>query len=218
MEHEKFLKEALKLARRGEGLVSPNPMVGAVITRGSQVVGRGWHRAYGLAHAEIEALKEAGPKARGGRLYVTLEPCCHHGKTPPCVPAIVASGIKEVFCCMADPNPLMQGKGFKLLEQNGVRVRVGWQEREAMALNQAYLTRMNQQRPYLILKWAMTLDGKIAMASGDAAWVTGEESRNWVRSFRFTCDAVLVGINTVLRDDPQLSYRPPRFQTQQALL
>ncbi|MCM8768430.1 MAG: bifunctional diaminohydroxyphosphoribosylaminopyrimidine deaminase/5-amino-6-(5-phosphoribosylamino)uracil reductase RibD [Candidatus Omnitrophica bacterium] len=218
MPEEKFLLDALKLAKRGKGLVSPNPMVGALVVRGSQIVGRGWHRAYGLPHAEIEALRQAGSRAKGSTLYVTLEPCCHYGKTPPCVKAIVAAGIKEVVCCIKDPNPLVDGKGFRFLEEHGIKVRSGWLEKEAMSLNQPYLTRLKKNRPFLILKWAMSLDGKIATVSGDSRWLTSEETRAWAKKYRFTCDGILVGINTILKDNPRLNFEPPRFQTQQSLL
>ncbi len=218
MEHEKFLKEALKLAKRGEGLVSPNPLVGALVVKGKQVIGRGWHQAYGLAHAEVEALKQAGAKAKGATLYVTLEPCCHYGKTPPCVQAIVDAGIKEVICCLQDPNPLVNGKGFEFLEKKGIKVRKGYLEKEATRLNEAYLIAVKHRRPYIILKWAMSLDGKIATCAGDSCWITTEETRHWVRSFRFTCDAILVGVNTIIRDDPFLDYQLPRFQTRRSLL
>jgi len=212
--HREFLKEALRLAEKGRGLVSPNPMVGAVIVSGSRVLGRGWHKAFGMPHAEIEALREAGKKAKGATLYVNLEPCCHYGKTPPCTGAIAEAGMKEVFCSMEDPNPLVAGKGIEELERNGIRVRKGILEEEARQLNSAYITCITQKRPYIILKWAQTLDGKIATHTGDSKWITGEGTRELVKKLRFEMDAILVGVNTVIRDNPSLDYVFPSFQTQ----
>lgn len=212
------LKEALRLAARGEGLVSPNPMVGALVLQGSRVVARGYHRAVGLPHAEVEALKEAGERARGGILAVNLEPCCHQGRTPPCTDAIVRAGIREVICCMRDPNPLVDGKGFRILQEHGITVRSGYLQEEAERLNEAYLTRMLKERPYVILKWAQTLDGRIAAASGDSKWITGEKTREFSRRMRFGCDAILVGIETILADDPLLDYAEDSFQARKALL
>ncbi len=216
--HIEFIKETLKLAEKGRGLVSPNPMVGAVITRGSHILGRGWHKAFGLPHAEIEALKEAGKKAKGATLYVNLEPCCHYGKTPPCTEAIINAGIKEVICAMKDPNPLVNGKGFEELEKNGLKVRTGFLQEEAENLNSAYITYITKTRPYILLKWAQTLDGRIATYNGDSKWITSEETRNFVKKKRFEVDGIVVGINTILQDNPSLDYLPPSFQTQKELL
>ncbi|HOL21475.1 MAG TPA: bifunctional diaminohydroxyphosphoribosylaminopyrimidine deaminase/5-amino-6-(5-phosphoribosylamino)uracil reductase RibD, partial [bacterium] len=212
-EHKEFIKETLKLAERGRGLVSPNPMVGAVIVKGSRVIGKGWHNAFGMPHAEIEALKQAGDKAKGATLYVNLEPCCHYGKTPPCTKAIIEAGIKEVICSMEDPNPMVAGKGIKELEKNGITVRKGILREEAEDLNKPYMTYITKKRPYIILKWAQTLDGKIATYKGSSQWITGEESRRRVRIMRFEVDGIVAGINTVVNDDPSLDYIPPSFQT-----
>ncbi len=213
-----FIKETLKLAEKGKGLVSPNPMVGAVIARDSHILGRGWHKAFGLPHAEIEALKEAGKKAKGATLYVNLEPCCHYGKTPPCTSAIIKAGIKEVVCSMKDPNPLVDGKGIEVLEKNGLKVRTGILQEEAEELNSSYITYITRKRPYIVLKWAQTLDGRTATYSGDSKWITSEETRKVVKKKRFEMDGILVGINTILKDNPSLDYLPPSFQTQKNLL
>lgn len=217
-EHKEFIKETLKLAERGRGLVSPNPVVGAVIVKGSHIVGRGWHKAFGMPHAEIEALKDAGDKAKGATLYVNLEPCCHYGKTPPCTRTIIEAGIKEVVCSMEDPNPLVAGKGIKELEKNGITVRTGILREEAEELNRTYITYITKKRPYIILKWAQTLDGKIATATGSSKWITGEDARNFVKQLRFEVDAIVVGINTVLKDNPSLNYISPFYQTKKEML
>jgi diaminohydroxyphosphoribosylaminopyrimidine deaminase / 5-amino-6-(5-phosphoribosylamino)uracil reductase len=213
-----LIKETLKLAEKGRGLVSPNPMVGAVIVRGSHILGRGWHKAFGLPHAEIEALREAGKRAKGATLYVNLEPCCHYGKTPPCTEAIIKAGIKEVVCSMKDPNPLVDGKGIEILEKNGVKVRTGILQEEAEELNSAYITYITKKRPYIILKWAQTLDGRTATYNGDSKWITSEGTRDFVKKVRFEMDGILVGINTILKDNPSLDYILPSFQTQKDLL
>lgn len=217
-DHKEFLKGTLKLAEKGRGLVSPNPMVGAVIARGSRVLGRGWHKAFGLPHAEIEALKQAGGKARGATLYVNLEPCCHYGKTPPCTEAIIQAGIKEVVCAMKDPNTLVDGKGIEELEKNGLKVRTGILREEAEQLNSPYVTHITKKRPYILLKWAQTLDGRTATHNGDSRWITSEKTREFVKETRFGMDGILVGVNTVLKDNPSLDYLPPSFQTQRDLL
>lgn len=216
--HTRFIKETLKLAEKGRGLVSPNPMVGAVIVKGNRVVGRGWHRAFGLAHAEVEAIKMAGKMTEGATLYVNLEPCCYYGKTPPCTEAIIRAGIKEVFCSMKDPNPKVQGKGIEELEHNGVKVRTGILQKEAEELNLSYATYITKKRPYFLLKWAQTLDGKLATYNGDSRWITSEETRRFVKELRFSMDGILVGVNTILKDNPSLDYIPPSFQTQKNLL
>ena len=218
MDHAKFIKETLKLAEKGRGLTSPNPMVGAVIVKGSRVLGRGWHKAFGLAHAETEALKQAGKKAEGAILYVNLEPCCHYGKTPPCTGAIIQAGIKEVICSMKDPNPQVDGKGIEELENSGARVRTGLLQDEAEELNASYITCITRKRPYFLLKWAQTLDGRIATYNGDSKWITSGKTREFVKELRFGMDGILVGVRTVLKDNPSLDYIPPSFQTQKDLL
>jgi len=206
-DYEKFLKESFSLAEKGKGLVSPNPMVGAVIVKGKRVLGKGFHKSFGLPHAEIEALKEAGSKAKGATLFVNLEPCCHWGKTPPCTTSIISSGIKEVICCMKDPNPLVNGKGFQELEKNGIKVRVGYLEEQAEKFNFPYITYITKKRPYIVLKWAETIDGKIATFTGDSKWITDEPARRYVHKLRSKVQVVMVGIGTVLKDDPELSVR-----------
>ncbi|HNQ35407.1 MAG TPA: bifunctional diaminohydroxyphosphoribosylaminopyrimidine deaminase/5-amino-6-(5-phosphoribosylamino)uracil reductase RibD [bacterium] len=210
-ERDRYLKQALRLARRGSGLVSPNPMVGAVLVRGGRVVGAGWHRFYGGAHAEVEALRQAGARAAGATLYVNLEPCDHTGKTPPCTEAIIAAGVKRVTAAMADPNPLVSGRGFRRLRGAGLEVEAagGAAAEAAAALNRAYLVRIAEGRPFLALKIAQSLDGRIADAAGRSKWITGPEARAYTRRLRFEYDAILVGINTVLEDDPGLDYQPP---------
>jgi len=205
------MKKALSLAVRGRGTSSPNPMVGAVIVRKGQVVGSGYHKQPGGPHAEILALHKAGSKARGATLYVTLEPCCHTGKrTPPCVPELIESEIRRVVVAMPDPNPKVSGRGIRKLRQAGIAVEVGCLQKEAAQLNEAYIHWMKTGRPFVILKTAMTLDGKITTASGESKWITGPKAREHVHRLRSQVDAILVGINTVLKDDPQLTARLPR--------
>jgi len=198
------MRRALALARRGTGRVAPNPLVGSVVVRDGEIVGEGYHRAYGGAHAEVNALDAAGGKARGAALYVTLEPCCHEGKTPPCTGKILEAGVKDVVCGMVDPFPLVRGKGIALLRERGVEVRVGVLEKECRTLNEGYVHRLETGRPFVTVKTAMTLDGKIAARSGESKWITSEESRRRVQRMRFEADGVLTGIGTVLADDPTL--------------
>jgi diaminohydroxyphosphoribosylaminopyrimidine deaminase / 5-amino-6-(5-phosphoribosylamino)uracil reductase len=204
----RWMKRALELAERGRGHVEPNPLVGAVIVRDGQLFGEGWHQKYGLAHAEVKALAAAGTNVQGATLYVTLEPCCHHGKTPPCTDAVLAAGITRVVAAMPDPFPLVAGKGADLLRSAGVAVEVGVCEPEARRLNAPYLTLLQKGRPYIHAKWAMTLDGKIATRCRDSKWISGEASRRVVHDIRGRMDAILVGIGTVLADDPRLTARP----------
>ncbi|MCX8082830.1 MAG: bifunctional diaminohydroxyphosphoribosylaminopyrimidine deaminase/5-amino-6-(5-phosphoribosylamino)uracil reductase RibD [bacterium] len=217
-EHKEFIKETLKLAERGKGLVSPNPMVGALIVKGSRIIGKGWHKAFGLPHAEIEAIKDAKDKVKGATLYVNLEPCCHYGKTPPCTKAIIEAGIKEVICAMEDPNLLVSGKGIEQLEESGITVREGILSEEAEKLNRAYITYITKRRPYIILKWAQTLDGKIATGKGSSKWITEKEARDFVKNMRFEVDGIVVGINTVIEDNPSLDYIVPSYQTKKDIL
>lgn len=199
---------ALRLAAKGRGTTSPNPMVGALVVKQGRIVGRGFHSRPGRPHAEILALRQAGPRARGGTLYVTLEPCCHLKKrTPPCVPAVVRSGVRRVVVAMNDPNAPVKGKGLAALRRAGLSVTTGVARREAEALNKAYRHWIRTKRPYVILKAGMTLDGRIATASGESRWITGMRSRREVHRLRAGVDAVLVGIGTVLSDDPSLTAR-----------
>ncbi|MGC8805789.1 MAG: bifunctional diaminohydroxyphosphoribosylaminopyrimidine deaminase/5-amino-6-(5-phosphoribosylamino)uracil reductase RibD, partial [Candidatus Ratteibacteria bacterium] len=206
---EIFLKKCLSLAKNGLGLVSPNPMVGAVVVRGNHIVGQGWHKAYGLPHAEVEALKMAGSRAKNATIYVNLEPCCHYGKTPPCTEAIIKSGIKKVVFCTIDPNPFVNGKSVVVLKNHGIEVRHGLLESQAMQLNEAYFTYMKMKRPFIALKWAMSIDGKIADASGNSKWITREDARTFNKNLRFEYDAIMVGVETVIKDDPGLNYSVP---------
>ncbi|AKX93670.1 bifunctional diaminohydroxyphosphoribosylaminopyrimidine deaminase/5-amino-6-(5-phosphoribosylamino)uracil reductase RibD [Neomoorella thermoacetica] len=204
-----FMARALELARQGLGRTSPNPTVGAVIVRDGQVVGEGYHQKAGTPHAEIHALRAAGEKARGATLYVTLEPCCHYGRTPPCTEAIIAAGIKRVVAAMADPNPRVAGGGFRALSQAGIEVETGLLADEARRLNEAFIKYITTGRPWVTLKMALTLDGKIATRTGAARWITGPAARQRAHELRDIHDAILVGIGTVLADDPELTTRLP---------
>jgi len=207
--HENYMHRALALARRGVGKTSPNPAVGCVIVRDGVIVGEGWHRQAGGPHAEVFALGQAGEKARGGDVYVTLEPCSHHGKTPPCANALVFAGVRRVFAAMVDPNPKVAGSGVGLLRAAGIEVSTGLLERESRLLNEPFIKAITTGRPFVILKSAMTLDGRTATASGDARWISNEESRRYVHKLRATVDAVMVGAGTVAADDPELTCRLP---------
>ncbi len=205
----RWMERALALAELGRGAVEPNPLVGAVVVRDEQCVGEDWHRCYGEAHAEVNALAAAGEAARGATLYVTLEPCCHFGKTPPCTDAVLRAGVARVVAAMSDPFPRVAGKGAERLRAAGVAVEIGPCEAEARRLNAPYLKLLGRRRPYVHLKWAMTLDGKIATRAGDSKWVSGEASRRRAHELRGRMDAVIVGIGTALADDPLLTARPP---------
>lgn len=204
---EDFMLRALRLAERGRGRTSPNPMVGAVLVKDGRIVGEGFHPRAGEPHAEIFALRQAGEAARGATLYVSLEPCCHFGRTPPCTQALIAAGVAEVHLAMLDPNPRVAGQGWSELKAAGIRTVVGEHEAEARALNEVFARWITTGRPFVIAKFAMSLDGKIATRSGDARWITGPEARRQVHQFRDQVDAILVGANTVIADDPQLTTR-----------
>jgi len=203
----RFMRRALELAARGQGSVEPNPMVGCVIVRGGQIVGEGYHQRYGGPHAEIEALRAANEAARGSTLYVTLEPCCHFGKTPPCSQAVIAAGVSRVVAAMRDPFPQVSGKGVAELQAAGVQIELGLLEPEARELISPYLMLVGNGRPWIIAKWAMTLDGKIATRTGQSKWISGAESREVVQQLRSRVDAVLVGLRTAELDDPLLTAR-----------
>jgi diaminohydroxyphosphoribosylaminopyrimidine deaminase/5-amino-6-(5-phosphoribosylamino)uracil reductase len=208
------MRRALALAAQGRGAVEPNPLVGAVVLDAAgAVVGEGWHQRFGGPHAEVHALADAGGRARGGTLVVTLEPCCHHGKTPPCTDAVLAAGVSRVVAAMADPFPKVAGGGVARLREAGVAVEVGVCEAEARRLNAAYLKLVATGRPWVHLKWAMTLDGKTATRTGDSRWISGPESRRRVHELRGVVDAVVVGRGTVEADDPLLTARPPGPRT-----
>lgn len=204
---ERFMLDALTLAERGRWTTSPNPAVGAVIVAGGEAVGRGWHERAGGPHAEVAAVREAGDRARGAAMYVTLEPCAHQGRTPACAPMLVEAGLAEVIIAMPDPNPLVAGKGTEILRSAGITVREGPYRDIAARLNEAYVKWVTGKQPFVTLKMAMTLDGKVATSTGDSRWVTGEGSRRDVHRMRAASDAVMVGIGTVLKDDPRLTAR-----------
>lgn len=225
-----FMRLALRLAKRGYGTTSPNPMVGAVLVARGKIIGRGWHRRAGGSHAETEALRDAqkhGHSPRGSTLYVTLEPCCTHGRTPPCTEAIIAAGIKRVVAGTVDPNPKHAGKGFRILKRAGIAVdtfrvprsrgsgdtrNAGRLKAELRTLNAAFNHWILRRTPFVTVKAAMTLDGKIATASGESKWITGERARAYGMKLRQGSDAILVGVNTVLADDPSLTVRGRRSE------
>src|SRR5512135_3049556 len=205
-----FMRLALRLARRAYGQTSPNPMVGAVLVKGGKVIGRGWHHRAGEPHAEIEALRDAqerGHAVRGATLYVTLEPCCTHGRTPPCTEAIVAAGIKRVVAGAVDPNPQHRGRAFRILRRAGIAVTQGVMAEECVRLNEAFNHWIVHRTPLVTVKAGMTLDGKIATAAGESRWITGGRARAYGMKLRQGADAILIGINTVLADDPSLTFR-----------
>lgn len=208
------MARAIELAARGRGSVEPNPMVGCVIVRNQQVIAEGWHELYGGPHAEVNAILAAkrrghGPSFAADTLYVTLEPCCHFGKTPPCVDQILEAGFRRVVVAMRDPFPAVQGGGFARLRDAGIDVDVGVGEEAASELNAPYLHLIQKRTPWVIGKWAMTLDGKIATRTGDSRWISNERSRSVVHEWRGRMDAIVVGRGTVEHDDPQLTARPP---------
>ena len=206
---EKYMRLALRLARKARGKTSPNPMVGAVVVRGKSIVGSGYHHRAGEPHAEVLALRQAGKKARGATLYLNLEPCDHFGKTPPCTQAILKAGIKRLVAGMKDPNPLVSGRGIRRLTKAGVWVEVGVCEEDCRELNAPFGKWITTRTPFVILKAASSLDGKVATQSGDSRWISGEASRRYVHRLRSAVDAVMVGSGTVGRDDPLLNVRLP---------
>ncbi len=201
------MRRVLSLAARGRGTTHPNPMVGAVVVKNGRIVGEGWHRKPGEAHAETLALMEAGSAARGGILFVNLEPCDHTGRTGPCTKAIIDAGILSVIAACRDPHPLVNGKGFQTLRQAGIAVTVGPMEQQAEELNRAFLYYSKEGTPYVTLKLASTLDGRIAAPDGNSKWITGEKARGVVHRLRGQVDAILVGVGTILADDPTLTAR-----------
>lgn len=202
-----YMQLAISLAQQGLGFTSPNPMVGAVIVQAGQIVGQGYHQKAGTPHAEVHALREAGDKARGATLYVTLEPCVHYGRTPPCTNAIIDAGIKHVVIATKDPNPVVAGRGIKLLNQAGITTTVGIMEQEATLLNEVFNKFITTNLPFVVLKCATSMDGKIATAAGQSKWITGEAARQYGHGLRHKYDAILVGLGTVLADDPLLTTR-----------
>lgn len=220
--HLHFMSLALRLAAKGRGKTSPNPMVGALVVKNGHIVGRGYHHGPGQPHAEILALNQAGPRARGATLYVTLEPCCHLLKrTPPCVPTVIQSGVRQVVVAVADSNPSVKGRGIAALRRAGITVTTAVAQEEAAQLNHVYLHWMKTGRPYVILKAGMTLDGKVATAKGESRWITGPRARQDAHRLRSQVDAVVVGVGTVLKDNPtltaRLSDRPLKLAPRQPL-
>lgn len=201
------MARALRLAERGLNTTHPNPRVGCVLTQNGEVVGEGWHSRAGGPHAEVEALRAAGPAARGATAYVTLEPCSHYGRTPPCAEALIEAGVARVVAAMQDPNPLVAGKGLRRLREAGIETVVGVMEREAENLNRGFCKRMRSGRPYVFAKLATSLDGRTAMASGESRWITGPEARRDVHRLRARSSAIVTGIETVLADDPAMTVR-----------
>ncbi len=204
-----YMARALRLAALARGKTSPNPMVGAVIVKDGQVVGEGYHHQAGTPHAEVLALGQAGERSRGATLYVSLEPCCHFGRTPPCTEAIIKAGVSRLVAAAPDPNPLVAGKGLQILQRAGLSVQSGVLEKEARRLNEIFFKYILARQPFVTLKAAMSLDGKIATRSGDSKWITGSEARDLAQQLRVENDAVLAGIGTVLADDPLLTVRLP---------
>ncbi len=203
------MRRALEIAELGRGAVEPNPLVGCVIARDENILGEGRHQKFGQAHAEVNALASCDQIPRGATVYVTLEPCCHHGKTPPCTDALLAAGVGRVVVAQTDPFPAVSGGGLQQLRAAGVNVSVGLLEDQARRLNAPYLKLLSAQRPWVIAKWAMSLDGRIATYTGDSRWISGEESRHVVHQLRGQVDAVIVGRGTATADDPLLTARPP---------
>lgn len=204
---EAFMARALQLAAKAKGRTSPNPMVGSVIVKNGEIVGEGYHKQAGKPHAEVEAIKKAGTKAKGADLFVNLEPCCHYGKTPPCVEAIISAKLKKVYVGMTDPNKLVNNKGIRILRKKGIMVEVGVLKKECERLNESFVKFIRTGKPFVIMKSGMSLDGKIATYSGESQWITCEQSRKLVHEIRGEVDAILVGSGTVLKDDPKLTVR-----------
>ena len=209
MTDEAYMKLALELAQKGCGWTAPNPMVGAVIVKNGEIIGNGYHQRYGQLHAERNALAACTQSPQGATLYVTLEPCCHYGKTPPCTEAIIENGISRVVIGSPDPNPLVAGKGVAILRQHGIAVTEGVLREQCDRLNQVFLHYIQHQTPYVVMKYAMTMDGKIATRSGLSKWITGEAARQQVQQDRHRYSAIMVGVGTVLADDPMLTCRLP---------
>ena len=205
-----YMNRALELAKKGKGFVNPNPMVGAVLVKDGQIIGEGWHEYYGGPHAEVNAIKKSTASPQGAILYVSLEPCCHHGKTPPCTELIIKNKISQVIVAMEDPNPKVAGQGIAQLQHAGIKVTLGIMEDEARDLNKHFLKHIGTGTPYVLLKTAMTMDGKTATYEGDSRWISGEGARSWVHQKRHEMTGIMVGIGTVLADNPRLDARRPQ--------
>lgn len=202
--HEKFMRLAMQVALKAKGKTSPNPLVGALVVKNGKILSQGFHQKAGLAHAEVVALDKAGKKARGAILYVTLEPCSHFGRTPPCVDRIIKSGLKKVVVGMIDPNPLNNTKGIGILKKHGIEVETGFLEDELRSINESFIKYISKRLPFVTVKVAQSLDGKIATYSGDAKWITSDRSRVYAHRLRRYYDSIMVGVNTILRDNPRL--------------
>jgi diaminohydroxyphosphoribosylaminopyrimidine deaminase/5-amino-6-(5-phosphoribosylamino)uracil reductase len=207
---EIYMKRAIELALRAQGRTSPNPIVGAVIAKDGQIIGEGYHHKAGTPHAEINALSQAGESARGATIYVTLEPCSHYGKTPPCANALVEAGLERVVAAVLDPNPLVRGRGMEILRDAGLKTTVGVCETEAKRINEFFFKYITTGMPFVTLKMAMTLDGKVATKKGDSKWISNDQSRAFVHELRNIYDGVMVGIGTVIKDNPRLNTRLQR--------
>ncbi len=206
-EDERYMRRALQLARKGMEGVSPNPMVGAVIVRKGKIVADGYHRKFGAEHAEIDAVKKASGSVRGATIYVNLEPCCHWGKTPPCVDTLIEQGVTRVVVGTLDANPLVNGKGAQMLRDRGIEVVIGILEQEAQRLNEVYFHYIRTGLPFITIKYAQSLDGRIATSQGASRWISSEQSRKFAHRLRARHDAIMIGIGTVMADDPQLTVR-----------
>lgn len=204
---EFYMNEAINLAKLGEGFVNPNPLVGAVIVKDDKIIGKGYHKIYGGNHAEIEALNSCKEDVKNAHMYVTLEPCSHYGKTPPCAKAIVEAGIKKVTVAMLDPNPMVSGNGIKILRKNNIDVEIGILEEKARKLNEIFIKYIKDKTPFCMVKAAISLDGKIATYKGDSKWITQKESREYVHVLRNKFSSIMVGVNTILQDNPHLTTR-----------
>ena len=208
-QEENYMKYALELAKKGMGYVNPNPLVGAVLVKENQIIGEGYHKEFGGLHAEREAFQNTRESADGATLYVTLEPCCHYGKTPPCTDIIIESGVSKVVIGCSDPNPKVAGEGIQTLKEHGIEVQVGVLRKECEELNRIFFHYIKTKTPYVLMKYAMTLDGKIATVIGQSKWITGEKAREEVQRTRHQYSAIMVGIGTVIKDDPSLTCRIP---------
>jgi diaminohydroxyphosphoribosylaminopyrimidine deaminase/5-amino-6-(5-phosphoribosylamino)uracil reductase len=218
VEDEFFMEKAIKLARRGSGKTSPNPMVGALLVKEGKILGKGYHRRYGGAHAELNALRNAKEDMKGAAMYVTLEPCCHHGWTPPCVDAIIGAGINRVVIGTVDPNPSVNGKGIQTLRNHGIQVKVGVLEERCRELNETYFKYIQTGIPFVTLKFAQSLDGRIATLRGNSQWISSPETLKLAHKLRATHDAVLIGIGTALTDDPSLTVRLVKGRNPQRII
>jgi len=215
-ENKKYMQRAINLAQKGAGWVSPNPMVGAVIVKSGKTIDEGWHKKFGENHAEINAIINAGESnVKGSTLYVTLEPCCIYGKTPPCTDAIIKFGIERVVIGTLDPNPKINGKGVEILKRNNIKVNVGILEDEARRVNEFFIKFHKKRLPFIISKWAMGLDGSIATSKGESKWISSKKSREYVHLIRSRVDAIIVGINTIIKDDPLLNVRLKKKKVRQ---